>query len=71
ERPVVKAEVGRSARDTDDLVGALLDGSSPDPADLLTMTITGLVTGVLAGYLAARLAVLLRENSTAPLTKGR
>ncbi|WP_147481124.1 hypothetical protein [Streptomyces shenzhenensis] len=50
---------------------ALLDGSSPDPADLLTMTITGLVTGVLAGYLAARLAVLLRENSTAPLTKGR
>ncbi|MFE7977158.1 hypothetical protein [Streptomyces shenzhenensis] len=50
---------------------ALLDGSSLDPADLLTMTITGLVTGVLAGYLAARLAVLLRENSTAPLTKGR
>ncbi|QLH19499.1 hypothetical protein [Streptomyces sp. Rer75] len=50
---------------------ALFGGSGPTPAELLTMTAVGLATGVLAGYLAARLAVLLREHSTASVTKGR
>ncbi|ASQ93012.1 hypothetical protein [Streptomyces sp. 11-1-2] len=50
---------------------ALFGDSGPAPSDLLTMTAVGLATGVIAGYLAARLAVLLREHSTASITKGR
>ncbi|TMU98659.1 hypothetical protein [Streptomyces sp. DASNCL29] len=48
---------------------ALLGDSGPTSAELLEMTAAGLVTGVLAGYLAARLAVLLREQSTASVTR--
>ncbi|MCM8552127.1 hypothetical protein [Streptomyces sp. STCH 565 A] len=48
---------------------ALLEGSGPSAADLLTMAVVGLAAGALAGYLAARFAVLLREPSTAPATK--
>ncbi|WP_200302910.1 hypothetical protein [Streptomyces adelaidensis] len=50
---------------------ALFGDSSPTAGELLTMTAVGLVTGVLAGFVAARLAVLLRENSTGPVTKDR
>ncbi|MCD9588169.1 hypothetical protein [Streptomyces sp. 8ZJF_21] len=50
---------------------ALFGETGPTAAELLTMTAVGLVTGAIAGYLAARLAVLLREHSTAPATKGR